>query len=60
MADKNVEEIVLYHGSLAELNSRDPNKQYRFVDTRSYVTRLYLGNESLEGIKRELSEKGFI
>ena len=32
------EEIVLYHGSLNELNSRDPKEQYRFAKEKCFET----------------------
>ena len=35
--DQEVEEIVLYHGSLDELNSRNPDRQYRLADQESFV-----------------------
>ena len=39
---KNIEteyldDIVLYHGSLTELNSRDPTKQYTFAKGESLI-----------------------
>ena len=34
-------EIVLYNGSLNELNSRDDNVQYSFVTEREFVSNVY-------------------
>ena len=34
--EQRKQEVILYHGSLVELNSRDPRNQYKIVG-RSYI-----------------------
>ncbi len=43
MADKgkNIGKVVLYHGSLKELNSRDKRKQYTFASDLSFISKGY-------------------
>ena len=53
---KNLDEIVLYHGSLAELNSRDPNMQYRFADELSFTSDYH---DNYHSIRKELLDKGY-
>jgi len=64
--EKNLDEIVLYHGSLAELNERLQNKGYEarfdFADELNFITQTYLVYESKKNwlqAKRELLEKGY-
>lgn len=63
MADKRIDDIVLYHGSLAELNSRDPGRQYRFAEDLEFVSRALRYRENLSEMydlfREELREKGY-
>ena len=58
-----IEEVIIYHGSLQELNSRDQNKQYEFVKEESFISGVY--DKMDEGIiyrhkiAREISTKGY-
>ena len=42
MTEEKLEKIVIYHGSLAELNSRDENhKKYRFTEQEFFISERY-------------------
>ncbi|MBI2449277.1 hypothetical protein HYV49_03185 [Candidatus Pacearchaeota archaeon] len=56
MTDKKIEDIVLYHGSLAELNSRDSEKQYRFAEALFFISDKVDRNKQL---KEQLSTIGY-
>lgn len=70
---RKVEDIVLYHGSLTELNSRNHQRQYEFAPELTFRSipcsvgdvDIYRPKKErdvplpLEGIKRELLEKGY-
>ena len=45
---RRVEDIVLYHGPLAELNDRDPSRQYAFADEDAIVL---IDDEPAKGCK---------
>ncbi len=53
-----VKKIVLYHGSLEELNSRDPNKQYRFAEELSYVSSKPKFIEDIDNVE-EITSNGW-
>lgn len=60
--ERKVENVVLYHGSLAELNSRDPNRQYTFADRLSFrhgPDNFLYHNIFFEGLIEKLREKGY-
>ena len=58
---KQTDRAVIYNGSLAELNSRDPNNQYRFVqgELRFMSGILPVDKCSLEESLMELNFKQF-
>jgi len=49
------EELVLYHGTLEELNSRDPNKQYKFAEKLHLILSQYaiLDKKPLDRLREE-------
>lgn len=46
---RSLDDIVLYHGSLEELNSRDPDKQYRFAPLTEFISSEYRANTYING-----------
>lgn len=70
MTDKGIEDIFLYHGSLDELNSRDPAKQYKFAEELEFfslhsitgnirMVDVKVGNWYNQKIKEELRRRGY-
>jgi len=59
--EKLERKVVLYHGSLQELNSRNPSEQYRFSDkSMGFISGEYFWNNSwFENISNELRENGY-
>ena len=53
-------EVVLYHGSLAELNSRNPNRQYEFARDLSFMHVKGAFDESLEDGMRKSGYDGLV
>ena len=54
--EKNLDDVVLYHGTLEELNRRNPpERQYEFVpDVYSFIT-----HSDPESFKSKVLERGF-
>ncbi len=61
--EKNLDEIVLYEGSLEELNSRDPSRQYVFAEDRDHFRSEFYEKwntkEADEGARRALCFYGY-
>jgi hypothetical protein len=55
----DLDEVVLYHGSLEELNSRDSDKQYRFTKNNSYISSNYVDETLIRDISNEILKLGF-
>jgi len=53
------EEIVLYHGSLEELNSRDQDKRYKFANKHRFSYDDWSWRRDGETLKQALAEKGY-
>ena len=59
--EKNLDDVVLYHGSLAELNERS-EQQHEFADSISYISNLHFTDDAMswdKKIKKELIETGY-
>jgi hypothetical protein len=53
------EEIVLYHGSLEELNSRGKDKQYKFANKHRFSYDDWSWRRDEEILKQVLAEEGY-
>ncbi len=64
-SNRDLEDIIIYHGSLAELNSRNPDKQYQFAEELFFISEAqpeysdYLTKSYKEIIKEELVRKKY-
>ena len=61
MAEKSLENIILYNGSLIELNSRDPNIKYGFGDSLRLTIEIGGGDieEAFEKAKADIKSMGY-
>lgn len=61
---ENFEDIVLYHGSLEELNSRNPEKQYRIAEEDFFITDFeelgFIHQDPYQSIKKQIQKKDYI
>ena len=55
---KSTEEVVLYHGSLAELNGRSSEEQYAFADKRVFVSNSSRIDDLPNTVRDQLGEDG--
>jgi len=61
MVKRRVEDVKLYHGSLNELNSRDPKRQYKFAKepTILLVHDIVRSSQIESRFKNDLFERGY-
>ncbi len=55
----DISDVVLFNGTLAELNSVDPNRQYKIAGTE-FVSKEYFCGEMKKGlVQEELRQNGY-